>query len=99
MELDNGINQFPGLLLSRINHPDRTGGVGTRPVQNTFSGLKPTTPGSLIAGFKSSVTKQINHLHKTPGKPVWQHNYWEHINRDDESYDKIVDYINTNPMN
>ena len=78
-------------------------GRGVRPNaptdQNTFSGLKPKTIGSLIAGFKSSVTKQINLLRNSPGKPVWQRNYWDHIIRDDEAYDIIVDYINSNPVN
>lgn len=82
---------------------NKTNCTGVRPNapndQNTFSGLKPKTIGSLIAGFKSSVTKKINLLRNSPGKPIWHRNYWEHIIRDDESFDKIVDYINTNPIN
>ncbi len=66
---------------------------------NTPSGLQPKTIGSLVAGFKSSVTKQINIIRKSPGEPVWQRNYWDHIIRTDESYDQIEDYIINNPSN
>jgi REP element-mobilizing transposase RayT len=52
-----------------------------------------------MIGLKSSVTKRINLLRNTPGKTVWQRNFWEHTIRDDESYDKIVEYITTNPEN
>lgn len=67
--------------------------------QNNFSGLQSKTIGSLISGFKSTVTKQINLIRNSPGEPVWQRNYWDHIIRNDESFDRIVDYINTNPTN
>lgn len=42
-------------------------------------------PGSIptiIRSFKSAVTKRINVIHKSPGAPVWQRNYYEHIVRD-----------------
>jgi REP element-mobilizing transposase RayT len=50
-----------------------------------------------MAGFKSAVTKQINTLRNTPGAPVWQRNYFEHIIRDNTDYNQIAEYILTNP--
>jgi REP element-mobilizing transposase RayT len=47
--------------------------------------------GSLVRGFKSSVTKRI-------GYPVWQRNYWEHIIRNDNAYQYIANYIINNPQ-
>jgi REP element-mobilizing transposase RayT len=67
--------------------------------ENKPSGLQSKSIGSLISGFKSSVTKQINLIRNTPGEPVWQRNYWDHIIRNDESFDKIEDYIINNPLN
>ncbi len=32
-------------------------------------------------------------------KKLWQRNYHEHIIRNDKSYSKILEYINTNPEN
>jgi putative transposase len=66
--------------------------------QTICSGLRSKTIGSLISGFKSTVTKQINLIRNTPGEPVWQRNYWDHIIRNDESNDRIFEYINTNPI-
>ncbi len=62
---------------------------------------KPTsnTIPTIIRGYKSSVTKQINILRNTPSVPVWQRNYYEHIIRDKKSYYNIVNYIANNPIN
>jgi putative transposase len=53
--------------------------------------------GSLMAGFKSAATRQINALRATPGVPVWQRNYNDHVIRNDAELDSIRDYIVTNP--
>lgn len=53
--------------------------------------------GALMAGFKSAVTGRINQIRKTPGTPVWQRNYYEHIIRDEQSCENIAAYILNNP--
>jgi len=51
-----------------------------------------------MAGFKSIVTNKINKLRTGKIKIlVWQRNYHEHIIRDENSYNKIVSYIQNNP--
>ena len=55
--------------------------------------------GAIIAGFKSAVTKQINQLRNTPGAPVCQRNYYEHIVRDENALNHIREYIRNNPFN
>jgi len=62
-----------------------------KPVSNSI----PT----IIRLFKSTTTKQIKILRQTPGVPVWQRNYYEHIIRTDKDYYNIVNYIYTNPLN
>lgn len=57
----------------------------------------PKSVSSLMAGFKSVVTKQINIIRGTPGKKVWQANYYDHIIRNDKEYERIADYIEMNP--
>jgi REP element-mobilizing transposase RayT len=47
--------------------------------------------GALVRGFKSAVTKQI-------GFSPWQRNYFEHIIRDWQSYQTILEYIINNPQ-
>ena len=53
--------------------------------------------GSIIAGFKSTVTKQINTIRQSHGEKVWQRNYYEHIVRTDESLNHLREYIHYNP--
>jgi REP element-mobilizing transposase RayT len=50
-----------------------------------------------MAQFKSIVTKRINHVRGTPGEPVWQRNYYEHVIRDEKSLNAIRQYIQANP--
>ncbi|HMU63804.1 MAG TPA: hypothetical protein PKD35_03870 [Nitrosomonas sp.] len=54
------------------------------------------TIGSMVRGFKIGVTRWFRantDIHK-----VWQRNYYEHIIRNEDSYLKIADYIQTNPQ-
>ena len=57
----------------------------------------PRSLGSLVAGFKSAVTKRINGMRGTPGLPVWQRNYYEHVIRDEEELNRIREYVASNP--
>lgn len=60
---------------------------------------KPTsnTVPTIVRGFKSTVTKQINNIRKTPRQVVWQRSYYEHVIRNEESYNRISEYIRYNP--
>ena len=60
--------------------------------------MKSKSISSFIAGFKSSVTKRINQIRNTPGFPVWQRNYYEHIIRNEKELNAIREYIMYNPL-
>jgi REP element-mobilizing transposase RayT len=51
----------------------------------------------IVGKFKMQTSKQINILRNTVGKSVWQRNYYDHIIRNEESYNKITEYIENNP--
>ena len=53
---------------------------------------------TIIRGFKSTVTKQINGLRHTPGAKIWQRNYYEHVIRNDDDLAEIREYIANNPL-
>src|SRR6266545_5538757 len=53
--------------------------------------------GAVVRGFKSATTKRINAMRNTPGVPVWQRNYHEHIIRDDGDLQRIRQYVRDNP--
>lgn len=68
------------------------------PVYEQFGKPTSNTIPTIIRGFKATVTKQVNILRETPGEPVWQRNYYEHIIRDEKSYYAIAEYIKKNPL-
>ena len=74
---------------------DRPGrATGRSPLQ--FGPAKRSV-GAFVGGFKSVVTKRINETRGAPGTPVWQRNYFEHVIRDEDSLNRIRQYINDNP--
>jgi len=60
-------------------------------------GTMPGSLGAIIQNFKSISTRRINAMRDTPGAPVWQRNYYEHIIRDERDWQTIADYIENNP--
>jgi REP element-mobilizing transposase RayT len=56
------------------------------------------TVGAIVRGFKSATTKHINEMRHTPGAPVWQRNYYEHIIRNEDDLAHIRQYILDNPL-
>jgi putative transposase len=61
-----------------------------RPQQGSLS--------SIVGAIKSSVTRNINIHRNAPGKTVWQGRFYDHIIRNDNSYDIIRRYILENPL-
>ena len=53
---------------------------------------KPGTLSAIVRAYKSAVSKQL-------GFSYWQRNYYEHIIRNERSYQKISEYIQNNPQN
>jgi REP element-mobilizing transposase RayT len=51
----------------------------------------------VVGRFKMASSKRINAWRKTPGIPIWQRNYYEHVIRDENSLECIRAYIADNP--
>ena len=73
-------------------------GVANRPNTRTAPTGKCKPIGRLIGAFKTVSTKRINNMRGTPGISVWQRNYYEHIIRNDDSLNRIREYIVNNPL-
>jgi REP element-mobilizing transposase RayT len=58
---------------------------------------KPRSLGSLVAGFKRITTGRINAMRNTPGKRVWQRNYWDRILYSERAMRMVRRYIRNNP--
>ena len=84
-------NHLHGIVM--ITEQD-VGATGGSPFP---SGPSNHSLGAFIAGFKSAVTTRINRLRGTPEARIWQRNYYEHVIRDEESLDRIREYILNNP--
>jgi putative transposase len=112
LELDTWVvmpNHFHGIVT--INNPvgannNPVGAQSFAPLQFTHIDdqhsyelhRKPRSLGSFVAGFKTSVTRRINAIRETPNIPVWQRNYYEHIIRDEETWQRLRQYIANNPI-
>lgn len=68
--------------------------------QNKVQGVTNHAPtvGEIVRAFKARCTHMINVVRNTPGSPIWQRNYYEHIIRSEEEIDRIRKYITENPI-
>jgi hypothetical protein len=53
--------------------------------------------GLLVGRFKMRSAKRINALRDVEGVPVWQRNYYEHVIRDEQEWQRYCEYILNNP--
>ncbi len=82
------------------SEPAPTNPISIETVNPTYSNHQKRTPlFEIIRQFKTFSARRINQICNSPGNPVWQRNYYEHIIRNQESYNHIVDYIQNNPIN
>ena len=66
------------------------------------AGLKPAPTrhplSEIVRALKTFSARRINTLRGTPGVPVWQRNYYEHIIRNERALNAIRRYIAENPL-
>ena len=53
---------------------------------------------AIVRAFKSSSTKRVNELRRTPGFRVWQRSYWDRIVRNEAELNRVRQYIRDNPL-
>jgi putative transposase len=81
--------------------------AGASPAKNDFNdtraGASPApTVFDIVGAYKSLVANGCLKIYKSKNEIMgkfWQRNYWEHIIRNDESYQHISNYIINNPQN
>jgi len=103
-DLPNHVNVVLDAFVVMPNHvhgiviiPDDTVvvvGAGSEPAPTTTRHGLP----EIVRQFKTFSARRINELRGTPGLPVWQRNYYEHIIRNEESLHRIRAYIANNPL-
>jgi len=77
-------------------------GAGFKPAptkpDNTTMPAKHGLP-EIVRALKTFSARKINELRNSQGEKLWQRNYWEHIIRNEKSYQYIANYIVNNPAN
>jgi REP element-mobilizing transposase RayT len=87
-------DHFHGIIALNAGHAP-----GGNEHSHTFRpGPPPRSLGAVIGAFKTVSAKQINALRGTPGQPVWQRNYYEHVVRNEPDLQRIRQYIANNPL-
>jgi len=61
------------------------------------TGVAPRSLGAIVRAFKAAVTREVNGIRDAPGAPLWQRNFWEHIIRNADEYERIYTYVISNP--
>jgi REP element-mobilizing transposase RayT len=51
-----------------------------------------------VRAFKTFSSRRINELRGTPGTPIWQRNYYEHIIRSEDELKRVREYIANNAL-
>ncbi|MBI5063165.1 MAG: transposase [Desulfatitalea sp.] len=81
----------PAPTKPAITRPAITKPAGTTPAAKKH-GLS-----EIVRDFKTFSARQINSIYNTAGTSFWQRNYYEHIIRDEESMNRIREYVSGNP--
>ncbi|HSV74411.1 MAG TPA: transposase, partial [Chthonomonadales bacterium] len=71
--------------------------AGSEPAPTADTPPKRYALPEIIRQFKTFAARRINDWRGTAGTPVWQRNYYEHIVRDEQSLNRIRQYISDNP--
>ena len=88
-------NHFHGIIIINTNC---RGTLQRAPTKEQFGRPISNSIPTIIRLFKSTTTKQINQIRNTPGIPLWQRNYYEHIIRNEKALENIRRYIEVNPL-
>jgi REP element-mobilizing transposase RayT len=95
-------NHIHGIIAITDENAVDIVGAGFKPAPTTEPTTIPTTKHGLpeiVRALKTFSAIKINALRNSQGEKLWQRNYWEHIIRNEKSYQYIANYIVNNPPN
>lgn len=92
------INRYPSIKLDQfIVMPNHIHGIIIIDNVRAEQGPAPTIS-TMVCAFKSITTKLVNKADNSPGRRIWQSNYYDHIIRNEEDLLNIRKYIESNPL-
>ncbi len=90
--VDGNVETRHALSLPQPQSPQSEKSPGQRRFQNQGK----NTISSIVGGYKSAVTR---HTHRLGLEFDWQARFHDHVIRDEPSFTRIAEYINSNPKN
>jgi putative transposase len=96
-------NHIHGIIFINRDEPDPVVfvGAGSEPAPTAHTTIKTNHKNhglpEIMRQFKTFSARRINEIRHTPGIPVWQRNYYEHIIRNWDDFYHIKKYIIDNP--
>jgi len=92
-----GLRPAPTPTAPTTTTPTTTAPTTTAPTTTTPTSRRHGLP-EIVRALKSFSARGINEFRATPGVPVWQRNYYEHIIRNERALNAIRQYIANNPL-
>jgi len=86
-------NHVHGIIV--VHDPRR--GTARRAPTTAFGSSIPRSLSAIVGAFKSAASRRVNASRNTPGAPLWQRNYYEHVIRDERDMNAVREYIVINP--
>jgi REP element-mobilizing transposase RayT len=85
------------MILDDLKSDDVVGAIHELPLQMDIIKRRQMLLPKIIGRFKMNSAKRINEIRNSPGVPVWQRNYFEHVIRTEKELNHIREYIINNP--
>ena len=82
------------VLTERVKAPPEESGL--KPDPTNANAVRHGLP-EVVRAFKTFAARRINVFRGAVGAPFWQRNYYEHVIRNEESLNRIRQYILDNP--
>lgn len=91
-------NHMHGIIVLNRDSLDIDAGTARRaPTGERFGAPVVGSLPTIVRAFKGATTNRINAVRNSPGAPIWQRNYYEHIIRNDRALERLRDYVAGNP--
>lgn len=73
-------------------------GEGVLTPERSFGALQPGELPTIVRSSKAACTRRVNQLRGTPGEPLWQRGYYEHVVQCADDLEQLQRYIAENPL-
>jgi len=90
-------NHTHGIITIVEGEWDDVGAIHELPLQDKIERRRMLIP-KMVGYFKMNSAKYVNRVRNTEGTPLWQRNYYEHVVRSEDEWNRIRQYIRNNPL-